>query len=290
MQGKTGCVILNYNDADTTQSLIEKIKDYSSINNIVIVDNESTDDSFQRLLTLANEKIYVIKSEKNGGYGYGNNIGVEYAYTILRCEFVLIANPDVIFANDTIKNMVDYMSMNEFVGVIAPRQLDICGNVIRDVAWKIPTIFQYIVSSEYFIGKYSLQFHYSPTYFSEKKPYIVDAVPGSFLLVRGEAFHKSGGYDPEMFLYCEETTLGQKMKNLHYLTVLLNNEEYVHHHSVSINKSIKGLYKQRKILLNSRYVFLKKYLHANIFQLFWARFFFAISSAENVIIQMVKNI
>jgi N-acetylglucosaminyl-diphospho-decaprenol L-rhamnosyltransferase len=289
MGSKTGCVILNYNDADTTKSLAEKIKDYLSIDSIVIVDNESTDGSYNSLATLAGGKIHVIKSGKNGGYGFGNNVGVEFAYKQLGCEYVLIANPDVIFSADTVANMVKVISSDDLIGVIAPRQLDINGNTIRDVAWKIPTIFQYIVSAEYFIGKYSLQFHYPATLFHEEKPYTVDAVPGSLLLVRGKAFCSSGGYDPEMFLYCEETTLAKKMKDLHYSTILLNSETYIHHHSVSINRSIKSLYKQRRILLNSRFIFLRKYLNANKFQLFWAKIFFTISLIENSIIQFVKR-
>ena len=37
----TACVILNYNDADTTISLVKKIEDYKNIEHIVVVDNLS---------------------------------------------------------------------------------------------------------------------------------------------------------------------------------------------------------------------------------------------------------
>ena len=40
---KTAIVILNYNDSDTTIEMINQIKDYSIIDNIIIVDNNSTD-------------------------------------------------------------------------------------------------------------------------------------------------------------------------------------------------------------------------------------------------------
>ena len=74
----TGVCILNYNDAETTLILVEKISNYSIIDHIVIVDNYSTDDSYDRLKSIKNKKVNIIQSKKNGGYGSGNNIGVKY--------------------------------------------------------------------------------------------------------------------------------------------------------------------------------------------------------------------
>lgn len=65
-----GCVVLNYNDSKTTIELINRIGKMTSIDVIVIVDNNSTDDSFSVLKQYASEKIHVIQSDKNGGYGY----------------------------------------------------------------------------------------------------------------------------------------------------------------------------------------------------------------------------
>lgn len=44
---KVGIVILNYNDYQTTKDMIDNIKDYDSIDHIVIVDNKSTDNSYE---------------------------------------------------------------------------------------------------------------------------------------------------------------------------------------------------------------------------------------------------
>ena len=49
---KINCVILNYNDADTTGKLVRQILEYDSLNQIVVVDNASTDDSAERLKEL----------------------------------------------------------------------------------------------------------------------------------------------------------------------------------------------------------------------------------------------
>ena len=42
---KTGIVVLNYNDAEETVKFVNDINNYDVVNQIVVVDNGSTDDS-----------------------------------------------------------------------------------------------------------------------------------------------------------------------------------------------------------------------------------------------------
>uniref|UniRef100_UPI0006D0DB42 glycosyltransferase n=1 Tax=Clostridium sp. NkU-1 TaxID=1095009 RepID=UPI0006D0DB42 len=99
------CIILNYNDAETTISLVNSLVNYEILDSIVIVDNCSTDDSASRLQAIEAGKVHFISSEKNGGYGYGNNQGIRYAYGNLHATHVLIANPDVKVTEECIQAM-----------------------------------------------------------------------------------------------------------------------------------------------------------------------------------------
>lgn len=49
MSVRLSCVILNYNDAETTEKLVKQIVDYNVLHQIIVVDNASTDDSLERL-------------------------------------------------------------------------------------------------------------------------------------------------------------------------------------------------------------------------------------------------
>ena len=75
---KTGIVILNYNDYETTINMLNSIKDYDSLDHIVVVDNKSTDNSYEVLKPYESKKIDVIQSKSNKGYSYGNNVGIKY--------------------------------------------------------------------------------------------------------------------------------------------------------------------------------------------------------------------
>ena len=60
-------VTINYNDYKTVIKFIDEIKLYNNIDHIIIVDNCSTDNSYQYLLGFLSEKVKVIQSERNGG-------------------------------------------------------------------------------------------------------------------------------------------------------------------------------------------------------------------------------
>ena len=49
---KIDCVILNYNDAKTVERLVRQIEHFCCFHRIVLVDNDSTDDSWERLKAL----------------------------------------------------------------------------------------------------------------------------------------------------------------------------------------------------------------------------------------------
>ena len=89
---KTGLVVLNYNDYKTTIKLIKMIKDYKSIDLIVIVDNCSTDKSYKKINEYTNNKVKLIKSDKNGGYAYGNNFGIHYLIENHKCDIIFTNN------------------------------------------------------------------------------------------------------------------------------------------------------------------------------------------------------
>lgn len=82
MSVRLSCVILNYNDAETTEKLVKQIADYNVLHQIIVVDNASTDDSLERLKKLEADqpgRLHVLSADHNGGYGSGNNLGVRYA-------------------------------------------------------------------------------------------------------------------------------------------------------------------------------------------------------------------
>ena len=272
---KISCVILNYNDAPTTINLLESIKDYGILDFIVVVDNCSTDDSWEKLLGYKNEKIHVIKTEKNGGYGAGNNVGLRYSSEILNIDYSIIANPDVLFSEDCIRKFLHSFQEDFSVAVVSAKQSN-----SPDCAWKNCSTMQYILATSLFFEVWLKIRSYSSSYFKGRNSVSVFAVPGSLLMVDLKKMLKYGMYDEEFFLYYEEPVLAQKFADAGLKTVLRLDCSYVHNHHVSISKTYRRWSQQHAVLLKSAELFLRKYKKANVLQMAFAKLWFAYTKLE----------
>jgi GT2 family glycosyltransferase len=259
------CLILNYNGYEETAQLIKIIADYN-FSNILVVDNCSTDNSFYELQKHATKKISIIRTFKNGGYGSGNNFGMRYAFEVLKADLVLICNPDVVYEDGLISRLKSLFKENKKIGVVSALQKDKNQREVTISAWKIPNTWDYIFSVGGILKKCIPTFYYSLDFLHHTSTVQVDCVAGSLLMISKDAFKVTGGYDEDIFLYCEETTLGCKMRDAGYETYLCSDCTYTHLQGVSISKSIKSILQQKKIMLNSHHVLLRKYLKANHFQ------------------------
>ena len=268
MDSRVCLMVLNYNDSETTKKLVSMAKDYSIFNYVLIIDNNSTDLSYKYLRELTSERIILIKTDCNRGYGAGNNYGARYAYEMLKCNIGVLSNPDVVFSEDTIKRCIDVLCSYSDTAAVAPTQLDINGQVIRDIAWKVPSALEYALMDTQ-IGDKIKKCRYSKDYFNNILC-DVECVPGAFIVYDLDKFLEVGGYDENVFLYCEESIIGEKLKRLGYKTKLLTDCYYKHEHSVSINKSIRSILKRTKILFQSRKYFMTTYLNATIGELMLA--------------------
>lgn len=276
-------VVLNYNDADTTINLVENVKNYKAIDNILIVDNNSIDDSFQRMKNyFTDEKIFIIKTDFNAGYAGGNNYGCKYAIEKLKADVLILANPDIFFEENIIKKLVNLLETDN-VGIVSCKMN--CLGTIKNVssAWKLPTYKNCLLENLFLIKKI---FGDPIRYKNEDELegiMEVDVIAGSFFLIRSETFIDIEGFDSDTFLYYEENILGIKLKNKNYINYIDWDIAYAHQHSVSIDKSINSKKKQLKICQESRSVFLKKYLKVGKVKMFIERIVFFIGLNDYLI-------
>lgn len=255
---KINCVILNYNDADTVLGLVDEICGYQVFDRIVVVDNASADDSWEKLEGLGG-KADILRADRNGGYGAGNNLGVRHAVEVNGADYVLIANPDVKFSEECVKALAGVLSRHPELAVTAASMEDAAYGTERN-GWKLHGFFGELLSMGPISRRIFKKFlTYPESWFEGKKAVYVDAVHGSMLMVDGRKFLEAGGYDEGIFLYQEEAVLGMRLKAKEYRTVLLLNHSYRHEHSVSISKSFSGQVERQKLRNASVLYYLKNY-------------------------------
>ena len=97
---KYSIVILNYlNYYDTIECMDSIFKMGYKYEGIVIVDNNSSNESFKVLNSKYkfNKNVIVVKTRKNYGFAKGNNIGISLARRKFHTDFVMVINNDVLF-------------------------------------------------------------------------------------------------------------------------------------------------------------------------------------------------
>lgn len=260
-------IVLNYNDADTTMSMVDNLCRWEQLQfhlHIVVVDNCSTDRSYERLKLYytSEEKVTVISSEYNGGYSYGNNYGARFAIEHYAPEYIAIANPDIIVKENTVIDLIATFDEDKFLLMCAPVMKDSEGKY-RIRTQKLPSYKDDLVAC--FTEKNSKTVRYNKfDYLNGKTNMILtEMLPGSFYVVRTELFQNIGMLDEGVFLFCEERILGYRMKQYGYKAVLRSDLFFIHKHGTSIKKAYKVV-SSRKILLKSRCYYQRVYNRCGI--------------------------
>lgn len=285
-----GIVILNYNDNASTITLADSIKDYGSLERVLIVDNCSSDNSYKVLSEHyeGSPKVEVLLSERNGGYSYGNNFGANYLIDKYNIDIILIANPDVLFDESVVIRMKEVFERHNEYAVLSAVMTRPDGTVdkapYRDLFSYSHDLFDnsLLVRRMVYEKKHFLVDH-------SKSVQDVEVIQGSFFAIRADVFRRIKGLDDNIFLYYEEMILAKKLKDAGYKTGLLTNYTYLHNHSTSIMKSMKRI-KIWRAVLKSKYYYQKNYNHINYAQMVLLKIGGGISTFEKIIIEVFRKL
>ena len=254
---RIGIVILNYNDYKTVLKYHELIKKYRVIDHIIIVDNLSTDNSFEHLKQLANNSnVDVIQSDANKGYSYGNNFGAFYLIKKYKADILFISNPDVEYTEDFLQRIVD--DMDKYHAQAATGYMVLPDSQKLEMYKEINSYWQELLDCT-FILKRIVPFNRHRILIGHGVSK-VEWLPGSLFAIDGNTYRKIGGLDDHVFLYYEEQILGKKFMNAGLTMIVDTNISYKHNVSVSINKSM-NLLSQLKQSYRSKYYYFTHYEH-----------------------------
>lgn len=290
MNRNISVITINYNDAERVVNFVNKISNYSILNHIIIVDNNSTDDSLSILNQISNKKVHVISSGANKGYGYGNNCGIKFAQENFNSQYIVISNPDVYFHESTISKLCRVLENDPSLLMASAVMTDQNGKKQSNTAWKTLPNFKFIINEGALVRRFMKLDQYRDLFKqSTSNLKYVDCLAGSFFILKQNTLFESGVYDENMFLYCEEDYLGWKIKEDGYRAALLLTEKYIHAHGKTINKAYSKS-KQDKLIFNNKIYLLKKYFNASNSMINFAKFFFSLCGIERFIGREVKYI
>ncbi len=260
---KLGFVIVNYNDANTTIRLLNQIKDYKNIDQIIVVDNNSTDDSVKKLKKLKSKKIKIIENKENKGYASGLNTGAKYLIQTLGECNIIFSNSDIIIKNE---KDLDTLS-SDIKGDISVSSPVIEEHNNLNRGWKKTTPLTESLLNLPYISRYfkKKKLYYKDNHYKEDISY-VDVVSGCFFMVDSSALQEINYFDENTFLYYEELIFSKKLEEKNKKLIVDNRVHVIHDHSVTIDKNVKRINKYKILKASQRY-YVKNYLKGNLLEM-----------------------
>ena len=284
---KTAIIVLNYNSEKETEEYVNKIKEYNILDKIIVVDNMSTTiGAYENLKKLKNEKVDVIQSERNGGYSYGNNYGVHYLESLEeKYDNIIISNSDIDVEENAIKKCIKVLNSEKDIGVVAPRMYNGENKPCRRSSWKKRTPYLDMINSTRILEILFLKKLYAGEYSEEdykKEKLQVEAIAGSFFVIKYDVLRQINYLDENVFLFYEEDILAHKLESANYKVYSLNDIKFIHYESQTIKKSLNYFKKMKRLYLSKMY-YQKKYNKIGKVQTFLFEFLHIIRIIELLI-------
>ncbi len=199
-------IIVNFNSGALLSRCIQSVLSSDITVNVVIVDNNSHDDSLEKVLALSkgDERIKIIQNSVNTGFSHASNQALKYA----KGKYCLFLNPDCIIKTDTIRKMLNLMEKYTDVAMSGPLIVNPDGTEQRGCRRTIPTPWRSFVRafglSKYFQGHPRFRDFLLNKEPLPDKAVDVEAISGAFMFVRKTAIDEIGLLDEGYFLHCED--------------------------------------------------------------------------------------
>ena len=250
-------IIVNYNVKEFLQNLIHSIEKASTnlTKEIIIIDNASDDGSVD-FIKEKFPQIKLIANQTNLGFGKANNIGLKQATG----KYILLINPDTLVAEDTFEKMIQFFESNKNIGLAGCKILNPDGTLQLACRRSFPgpwTSFTKVTGLSNLFPNSKIFARYNLTYLDENKSYEVDAISGSFMMMRKEVYEKVGGFDEQFFMYGEDLDLCYRIQKAGYKVFYVHSTQIIHYKGESTKRSSID---ETKVFYSAMHLFVKKHL------------------------------
>jgi len=214
-------LLVSYNTRKLTLSALDSIltslegADFSY--EVLVLDNHSTDGSVKAIRENLGNKVVLLESQTNLGFGKANNLLAEQA----KGKHLLLLNSDVEVIGDAIPRLFQFFKQEkyDFVG----------GKLLNKDLSPQPSagpLFSPMVAmvALFFRGDY-----WGITRSSPNHPRPVGWISGACILTKKETYQALRGFDEGIFLYMEEIDLFKRAKTLNLSVGFCPEAKFIHH-------------------------------------------------------------
>ncbi|UEG50570.1 glycosyltransferase family 2 protein [Ferruginibacter lapsinanis] len=205
-------IIVNWNSGDYIKDCITSVfipENESILGKVIIVDNNSADESLQ--LVLQRPQIEIIKNAENVGFAKACNQG----FLAGNAEYVLFLNPDTQLQRNTLSDCLAYMEGHKETDIVGCQLLDDDGKISPSCArFPTPKTFFYDALGLSKIAPRLFTPAILMTDWDHKESRFVDQLTGAFMFMRRKVFERLGYFDERFFVYYEELDFSLRLHKM----------------------------------------------------------------------------
>ncbi|MFV0472006.1 MAG: glycosyltransferase family 2 protein [Paludibacteraceae bacterium] len=247
----TSIIIVNYKTQylvlDTIESIIQQTINISY--EIIVVDNDSKDNSRTLIYGRYKDTVTYMSLPDNLGFGKANNEGAKVA----KGKYLFFLNPDTILISNAVYFLSIFMENNPSTGICGGnlftkelKPTHSCMPIQPSVFLELDSLLNHIP----LILAHGIKFDFN----TSDKPLKVADIIGADIMIRADLFRTLNGFDPDFFLYFEETELAYRVQKSGYSVYSVPDAKIIHLEGKSSESKIS----ERKYALISRKLYYKK--------------------------------
>jgi len=206
---KISVIIPHYNGFDTLNNCISSL--YNSLYNkleIIVVNNNSSDDSIEKISDLFNN-IIIINSSKNLGYAGGCNLGSKHS----TCEYLLFLNNDTEHDYNWIEPLYNFIKDEDNVASVQPKIKSLIDKEQFDYAGACGGYMD-ILCYPFTRGRIFNNIEIDSNQYNERAQ--IFWASGTGFLTKKTILNTVGGFDSNLFAHMEEIDYHWKCQLLGY--------------------------------------------------------------------------
>lgn len=241
---KCSIIIVNYNTGETLNQVVSKIINSPKVENVIVVDNNSHDNSME--LLQPHHKLHKHMRKHNHGFAISCNYGAKLSNS----DYLLFLNPDCYIESKAIETLILDMENTPNSGIIGCMVNNPDGTEQRASRRRLPTLLRAIktFSGIEKLAKYcdcfaGVNLNHQVVNLQLQQ---VEAISGALILMKNQVFQQINGFDEKYPLHFEDLDLFIRCSN-HGNTILFNpNVKAVHYQGLS-SQSNQGVEQLKKV-------------------------------------------
>lgn len=224
-------IIVSFNTLELTKAAIESVFATTKNCEVIVVDNNSMDDTVAGIQKTFGKKVHLIENKENLGFARANNQGMKQA----QGDFLLLLNSDTVVQPAALDRMTKVLQAHPEYGAVSCALTNTNGSY-QFQGGALPTLATVtgwwlwpLKGKAPFVAAYQDASKPNPQVDVEERGWIA----GTALMFSRTVYEKIGGLDEAIFMYAEDVEFCLRVRNAGYKVGIVPSATIMHYGSAS---------------------------------------------------------